>query len=397
VHSWVQAAGKAAVEVLKQLDYSCKTLVLVGCLDEIFFHGRPVLVGVEPRSMVWFLGKNTGNCQGSTWFEELQPWTSLDYVVSDAGVGLQAGITQMQQHRRETEQVPLEKGLDVFHTKQEAQRVLRPLWNRVERLWEQAEAATRAVEKAQRLGRDSRGATTAARGAWNRASITFHEYEKEEAGWKQAELALSVFRPDGQLNDRSWAQGQVALALAQLWSQEWSKVRGFLNVEELVTFDRFHRQLGQLLCSKSRDARAHRGGFVDNDRRNRMRRPLGILLALVQQVLCQKLDPNWRESYRRVAAVLSQTVRASSAVECMNSVLRMHQSRHRTMTPGMLDLKRLYWNCRVFRGGKRKGLCPYEHLGLKLPSFNFWTLLHDETNTALAKAKAEAKAKANAA
>ena len=65
---------------------------------------------------------------------------------------------------------------------------------------------------------------------------------------------------------------------------------------------------------------------------------------LVQQVLCQKLDPNWRESYRQVAAVLGQTVRASSAVECMNSVLRMHQSRHRTMTQGLLDLKRLYWN-----------------------------------------------------
>ena len=159
--------------VLKRLDGSCRALVLVGCLDEIFFHRRPVLVGVEPRSMVWFLGKKAANRQGSTWFEELQPWTSLDYVISDAGVGLQAGIAQMQQHRRETEQVPLEKGLDVFHTKQEAQRVLRSLWNRVERLWEQAEAATRAVEKAQRQGRDSRGLTTAARGAWKKASIAF--------------------------------------------------------------------------------------------------------------------------------------------------------------------------------------------------------------------------------
>ena len=98
-----------------------------------------------------------------------------------------------------------------------------------------------------------------------------------------------------------------------------------------------------------------------------------ISSPLVQKVLCQKLDPNWRESYRQVAAVLSQTVRASSAVECMNSVLRMHQSRHRTLTQGMLDLKRLYWNCRVFRGGKRKGRCPYEHLGLKLPSYDFWS------------------------
>ena len=42
------------------------------------------------------------------------------------------------------------------------------------------------------------------------------------------------------------------------------------------------------------------------------------------------------------------------AVECMNSVLRMHQSRHRTLTQGMLDVKRLYWNCRVFSGGSEK-------------------------------------------
>jgi hypothetical protein len=113
-------------------------------------------------------------------------------------------------------------------------------------------------------------------------------------------------------------------------------------------------------------------------------------------VLCQKLDPNWRELYRQVARVLSQTVRASSAVECMNSVLRMHQSRHRTVTPGMLNLKRLYWNCRAFRGGKRKGLCPYEHLGLKLPTYDFCTLLEAEMATAFTEAKALAKAKTKA-
>jgi hypothetical protein len=401
VHRWVQAAGKAAGEVLKQLDYSCKTLVLVGCLDEIFFHGRPVLVGVEPRSMVWFLGKMAGNCQGSTWFKELQPWTSLELVVSDAGTGLQAGISQMQQHRRETKQAPLKKGLDAFHTKQEAQRVLRTLWNLVVRLWEQAEAATREVEKSQRQGHDSRGSTTAARGAWNRASIAFNDYDKEEAGWKQAELALSVFRPDGQLNDRSWAQGQVALALPQLSRQEWSKVRGFIQAEESFTFlDRLHDQLGNLPGPKAmRDNLVHLW-WLRRQRPRKLRETAGggyHLLALVQQVLCQKLDPNWRESYRRIAAVLRQTVRASSAVECMNSVLRMHQSRHRTVTQEMLDLKRLYWNCRAFRGGNRKGRCPYEHLGLKLPTYNFWNLLQPELGLAFTNAKATAKRQALAA
>ena len=75
------------------------------------------------------------------------------------------------------------------------------------------------------------------------------------------------------------------------------------------------------------------------------------------------------------ASSARRTVRASSAVECMNSVLRMHQSRHKTVTQGLLDLKRLYWNGRAFREGKRRGRCPYEHLGLKLPSYRFWDLL----------------------
>jgi hypothetical protein len=73
--------------------------------------------------------------------------------------------------------------------------------------------------------------------------------------------------------------------------------------------------------------------------------------------------------------VLEDTFRASSAVECMNSVLRMQQSRHKRMTQPMLDLKRLYWNCHPFRSGPRKDLSPYQALGLELPSYDFWDLL----------------------
>jgi hypothetical protein len=98
----------------------------------------------------------------------------------------------------------------------------------------------------------------------------------------------------------------------------------------------------------------------------------------VQQIRCRHLSPSWKESYRQVALVLSRAVRASSAVECMNSVLRMHQSRHRTLTQGMLDLKRLYWNTRAFHGGKRKGRCPYQLLGLSPPCYDFWSLLQAE-------------------
>jgi hypothetical protein len=81
------------------------------------------------------------------------------------------------------------------------------------------------------------------------------------------------------------------------------------------------------------------------------------------------------ESFARVSAVLERVCRASSAVECLNSVLRMQQGRHRRMSQGMLDLKRLYWNCRPSPKGPRRGTSPYQRLGLSLPTSDFWELL----------------------
>src|SRR3954451_12900583 len=71
VHRRIKAAGLAAGRVLKALDARCRALVLVGCLDEIFFHGRPVLVGVEPASMAWFLGQKAPDRTGATWAKAL--------------------------------------------------------------------------------------------------------------------------------------------------------------------------------------------------------------------------------------------------------------------------------------------------------------------------------------
>ena len=53
----------------------------------------------------------------------------------------------------------------------------------------------------------------------------------------------------------------------------------------------------------------------------------------------------------------------------------MQQSRHRRMTQGLLDLKRLYGDCRAFRTGHRRKRTPYELLGIKLPTADWWQLL----------------------
>jgi hypothetical protein len=205
-------------------------------------------------------------------------------------------------------------------------------------------------------------------------------YERGEAGWTVARVALAVFRPDGHLNDRPWAQQQITAALPLLGGRDWSKVRGFLEAPESLMFlDRLHRQLEQAEPDAALREELVRLWWL---RRQRPRgRAAGVpggsghVAHLVQAVVCQKRSAGWAVSYRRVSRVLRQAVRASSAVEGMNSVLRMHQARHRTVTQGLLDLKRLYWNSRPFREGKRKGRCPYELLGLRLLSYDFWALL----------------------
>jgi hypothetical protein len=53
----------------------------------------------------------------------------------------------------------------------------------------------------------------------------------------------------------------------------------------------------------------------------------------------------------------------------------MQQARHRKMTQGLLDLKRLYWNLRAFRTGHRRGKTPYGMLGVQVPSAKWWDLL----------------------
>src|SRR5437763_1255237 len=81
------------------------------------------------------------------------------------------------------------------------------------------------------------------------------------------------------------------------------------------------------------------------------------------------------EAAAAVHRVLRGVWRASRLVECVNGVARMQQSRHRKMSQGLLDLKRLYWNPRRFRTGPRKDQTAYGLLGLKVPELSFWEFL----------------------
>ena len=197
-------------------------------------------------------------------------------------------------------------------------------------------------------------------------------------GGRSVTAALSWFDAQGRLYGRQTAQAQLDEASQQLQGDCWNKVRRLLSDER--TLSHLDRLCAHLTAAVSepvlRDALT-RLWYV-NDQRQQTQGDAWLRLrhlVVIEQVLCERLCPQWQSAYRRVDELLRHAVRASSAVECVNSVVRMHQGRHRHVSQGLLDLKRLYWNCHVFREGKCKGQRLYDLLGLHLPRPNWWQLL----------------------
>jgi hypothetical protein len=338
------------------------------------------LVGIEPTSMTAVFCQNANDRKAETWQQQLAPLKNLVFVISDAAKGIAGAVQQTARLRRESDPLAstLEHGLDLFHTTQEAQRVLGQAWRRAELLWEKADACDAQVERDKKQGIDARGSASTAHAAWSRAIETFEQVERLALAWDRCRAAFDLFRPNGQLNDRLWAAAAIRAGLSELTGPEWRTVRNFLTDRRSLAFlDRMHQRLEAAEPRKQwRAVLAWRWWKLHGGSSTPRSSPLAAMAHAV--ALDLPLKEAEQAAYTRIAAILEDTVRASSAVECINSVLRMQQSRHRQMTQPMLDLKRLYWNCHPFRSGPRRRTCPYQALGLELPTYDFLTLLHSD-------------------
>jgi hypothetical protein len=385
VGRWVQEAAAQAGRLLVVLDLACQVRVRVLCLDEIFLHRAPVLMAIEPHSMAWLAGQRGPDRSGESWRAVLTHWPCLEHVIADGGQGLERGVKLANAARgaqgeadETSSRQAMTMGLDVFHTQREIERVLQRQWKQAERQLETASQADTKVERYKRQGRDPRGVSGVAGRAWRKAERLLEQAGNAQEAVQQITAALSWFDAQGQLYCRQTAQTHLDAASQQLQGACWSKVKRLLSDERTLSHvDRLHAHLTAAVSDPGLRDTLTRLWYV-NDQMQQARGDACVRLrqlVVIEQVLCERLCPQWQSVYRCVDEILRHAVRASSAVECVNSVVRMHQGRHRHVSQGLLDLKRLYWNCRVFREGKRKGQSPYDLLGLHLPRSNWWQLL----------------------
>lgn len=385
VGRWVRQSEAQASRILRALDRACQRFVLVLCLDEIFFHRVPILMAVEPVSLAWLAGQRGPDRTGASGCAVIENGPDLEHVVADGGSGLERGVKLANDRRQaqveEPESAPraaITMGLDVFHSQREMERVQQRQWSQAERELAAACEADAKLAKVKRQGGDARGVASHVARAWRKAEQVFDDAVHSEVLVKQVEAALCWFDASGRLLSRREVQEQLDKASEQFVGSQWSKVRRLLKDERTLShLDRLEAQLVKAAPQPMLRESLTRLWFfrekfkhAKSEERDQLRS-----LVVMEQVLCGRLCLQWQEAYMEVDEQLRQVVRASSAVEGVNSVVRMHQGRHRHVSQEMLDLKRLYWNCRVFREGKRKRRSPYELIGLKLPTSDWWKLL----------------------
>ncbi len=370
-----QAAQRAAATVAVLDEFSRPRARQVAA-DEIFAGRRPILMTIEQDSLCWLSARQADSRDGPEWAREFRQLPALEQVTRDGGQGLRKGLAQVNAERRRVGQAPVGDQEDHFHLLQWARRALREVRQKAVRAFRKAEKAQRTFERDAWRGLPrSPMRSRLARLAWAQAEKAFDRWGVQERAFERLRLGLRLFTPEGELNTRARAEAVVQEALQELTGPEWSRARKRLLTPEAFTFlDRAHQRLAALpVAAEVRETVVQAEGFRRQPEALRSEALRGV--ALVTGVVLGLLGAVGQQTVAAVRGVLREAWRASSLVEGVNSVLRMQQARQKRLTPGLLSLKRLYWNTHVFVAGRRKRQSPYGRLGLVLPEGSWWDLL----------------------
>lgn len=375
------AAGRRAGPVLTVLDEHSRPKAKQVAGDEIFVGHKPVLMTVEQDSLCWLGGRLAASRDGPEWAKEFRTLPAAEQLTRDGGQGLAKGLALVNKERQAAGRPVIDDQDDYFPILQRGQRSLHQVKHKVTRALDAADKAQKAIARDRQGGIPLVGGKVAAANKlWHKAEAAYDRWSAQDDAWGRLRAALRLFNAEGELNTRVRAEAAMKAALAALTGPEWQRVQTRLVGPKAFTFlDRVHRQLATLPVDAALVRSAVR---VEGLRRNpaalrgegpSARALRGVLLAA--GLVLSLSGEAGEQAAALVRGVLHGAWRASSLVEGLNSVLRMQQARQKRLTPGLLDLKRLYWNSHVFRAGRRKGHSPYGRLGVTLPAGTWWELL----------------------
>lgn len=375
-----QAAGERAGQLLAVLDEVARPRVREVAADEIYVKD-PVLMMVEPESLCWLGGRLSAEVSGAAWERELAALPKLEQVTRDGGTSLAKGVALVNAQRQAREQEGVVDQGDHFHALRGGGVGLRQAEAQARQALAAAEAADQELAAADHHGQKRTAPAVRASHAWKKAEQAMDNWQEQQRLWHQSKEALQLFTATGELNTRARAAAVLAETLPQLPDRGFAKSKRHLHKPEMLNYlDRVQQQIAALpLSEELKQAALRQEGLRRRPEAVQGESPhaaalRGILLLCA--VVLSEAGAEGQQAVTAIRDILARAYRASSLVECINSVLRMHQAGHRRMTQGLLDLKRLYWNCHTFGSGRRRQTTPYQRLGVPWPEgLRWWDLL----------------------
>ncbi len=374
------ALGEKSGALLEVFDAYARPQVRDAAADEIYVRA-PVLMVVEQESLCWTSGRLSPDVSGATWSQEFAQLPNLEQTAVDGGTGLAKGLNLVNAQRQQQEQKPVVLQGDHFHALWTGGVGLRRAEKQASKALAQAEDAQRALDECARQGRKQTGPASRASHAWRKAEKAMDAWCDLERTWQQTKDALPLVTPEGELNARAQAQAVLAQTLPQLPDSAFAKCKRKLAQPEMLNYlDHVHAQLAALpYPDEVKQAAVRQEALRRRPELLRGETPQAAALRgvlLVCAVVLSKAQTVGPQAVEAVQQIFRRAYRASSLVECINSVLRMHQAQHRKMTQGLLNLKRLHWNCHTFRTGRRRNTTPYQRLGVPWPpGMRWWEML----------------------
>lgn len=359
------------------------------CVDEIFFHGTPILTVVDPDSMAVGACERSEDRTGESWHMVLSHFPNLRYVISDEAKGIGNGVYL-------TDETMLHQK-DLYHLLFVISGTTRRLENRLEKLLKGEEKAW---------------------GAWIEGCIYAKTMEKTLATVdRQLELMEQYYQAlelldfafcsvtsDYKVNTREHGQKIISDVIGHLRTLTELGIDDMIEIIEkrasgcLVFLDQLQHELSSIPVELKQDSEFSVPVRCDGQSAKEQIREMAIQEVCIQQAMAdepsdevltaynslweqvrslKKLIPIFLKVVSEVRRILYRPKRASSLVECFNSILRPIQQVKKHVTQEFLWLKALHHNMKSFKQGKRKGKTPFQLLGIDFGKQDWIQLLED--------------------
>jgi hypothetical protein len=381
VNAQLQQAGAAALSLMQKAEL--RHVVREAALDELFRHRQPILCVIDPQTLLATVPQAAENRKGATWQAVLEQYPQLEFVVSDQASGLRKGVNECGRE--------IAHQYDIFHFKREIKRWLRSQEARCYEWMERTEQARRLLVEP-RLGAGARIQATV-------------EYRQQAAALEERLLAFDWIEVIVAYLEESLAAYDVrrhklrtstdAAAILNEVVELLREIR-VINTRPLITMIEGARPglftfltvlegklqqvevcwrhvtgcrraaFNALACAWHARPRAH---LSEQGQR-------AYLTALVGLEYWSRRIENFAAVQRQVYEALDAVVRASSAVECFNSLLRPYISVKKHLSQGFLALIALYHNSRPLK--QRGNRTPFQLAGVDLGDDDWVRLIEHE-------------------